>query len=63
MFIYLQRYECFSPVNLLRYKVISNLIAMVQSKFEKVPTSGDLFVFLNKRGEQMKLLFWDRNGF
>jgi transposase len=25
--------------------------------------SGDLFIFLNKRRDRIKLLVWDRNGF
>ena len=27
------------------------------------PLSGDLFVFLNARGNLVKALFWDRTGF
>ncbi len=27
------------------------------------PFSGHLFVFRNKRGNRIKLLFWDRSGF
>lgn len=26
-------------------------------------TSGDLFIFLNRRGTQVRILFWDRDGF
>jgi len=27
------------------------------------PTSGHLFVFRNRRGNQVKILFWDRTGY
>mgnify|MGYP003444660645 FL=1 len=27
------------------------------------PLSGELFVFINRRGTQMKVLYWDRTGF
>lgn len=27
------------------------------------PTSGHLFVFLNRRGTQIKILYWDRSGY
>lgn len=39
------------------------LSAMVQGAFGMEPTSGDLFIFLNRRGTQVRILFWDRDGF
>jgi transposase len=27
------------------------------------PTSGHLFVFRNRRGNQVRVLFWDRTGY
>ena len=27
------------------------------------PMSGHLFVFFNRRGDQVKVVFWDRNGY
>ena len=27
------------------------------------PLSGHLFVFRNRRGDQVRVLFWDRNGY
>jgi len=27
------------------------------------PTSGDVYVFINRRRDRMKLLVWDRSGF
>ncbi len=39
------------------------LTARVQSLLEQDPFSGHLFVFRNKRGDRVKILFWDRSGF
>lgn len=44
-------------------KSFHGLSALVESEFNQVPTSGDLFVFLSKRGNQVRLLYWDRDGF
>lgn len=39
------------------------LTARVQSLLKEDPFSGHLFVFRNKRGDRVKILFWDRSGF
>ena len=39
------------------------LSALVQGEFGRSPMSGDLFVFLNKRATQVRILFWDRDGY
>ena len=39
------------------------LSTMVQSGFGKSPLSGDLFIFLNRRATQIRILFWDRDGY
>lgn len=44
-------------------KSFRGLVAIVQSEFQMTPTNGNLFVFLSKRCNLIKLLFWDRNGF
>lgn len=44
-------------------KSFDGLAALVESDFSMQPTSGDLFVFLNKRKNQVRMLFWDRDGF
>jgi transposase len=36
---------------------------MVQEVLQQDPFSGHLFVFVNRRGDRMKILFWDRSGF
>ena len=42
---------------------ISGLIALSQQCFTTSPFSGHVFVFRNRRGNAVKLLFYQRNGF
>ena len=44
-------------------KSFDGLSTLVQGSFGLLPTSGDLFIFLNRRGTQVRILFWDRDGF
>ena len=44
-------------------KSIDSLSVLVQEVLQKDPFSGYLFVFCNKRGDKIKILYWDRNGF
>lgn len=41
----------------------SGLAALVREGLGQNPLSGDLFVFLNRRGTLLKALVWDRTGF
>ena len=36
---------------------------MVQQELGPDPLSGDLFVFRSKRGDRLKLLWWDEDGY
>jgi transposase len=38
-------------------------IAMVEQSLRHDPRSGHLFVVFNRRGDQMRILFWDRQGY
>jgi transposase len=49
------------PVDLR--KGFDSLSAIVQSTFGHDPLSGHLFVFYNRRGEQVRILFFDRTGY
>jgi transposase len=49
------------PVDLR--KGFDSLGAMVQSVWGHDPLSGYLFVFYNRRRDQVRILFWDRCGY
>jgi transposase len=36
---------------------------MVRQHLREDPLSGHLFVFRNRRGDRIKLLYWDEDGF
>ena len=49
------------PVDLR--KSIDGLALLTQTVIRQEPLSGHLFVFVNKVGHRVKILFWDRTGF
>lgn len=44
-------------------KSFDGLIGVVVSALSEVPTSGDMFVFINKRKTHMKVLYFERSGY
>jgi len=42
---------------------IHSLSGLVRNKLGFDPMSGDVFVFLGKRSDQIRILQWDRDGF
>lgn len=44
-------------------KSFDGLSAAVEQIIGQDPTSGHLFVFRNRRGDQIRVLFWDRTGY
>lgn len=49
------------PVDLRRS--FDGLAALAEEQFRTDPFSGHLFVFRNRRGDRIKVLYWDRTGF
>ena len=44
-------------------KGFDGLYGLVYTHLKEDPLSGDVYVFLNRRRDRMKLLFWDGTGF
>jgi transposase len=44
-------------------KGFDGLANLVQSVLQEDPLSGHLFVFRNRRGDRIKLLLWDSDGY
>jgi len=44
-------------------KSFDGLSAVVEGSFGRDVRSGDLFVFVNRRATQVRVLYWDRDGY
>jgi len=44
-------------------KSFHGLCTLISQEFKMNSLTGDLFVFCNKRGDKIKILYWDRTGF
>ena len=44
-------------------KSFDGLYALTRRQLGADPLSGDLYVFINRRATQIKVLYWDRTGF
>jgi transposase len=44
-------------------KGFDTLACLVQQELGQDPLSGDLFVFRSRRGDRLKLLYWDEDGY
>lgn len=44
-------------------KSLDGMSAVVTQELKKDVFSGQLFVFCNKRGDKVKIFYWDRNGY
>ncbi len=51
---------CLQPADMRRS--FDGLAAMVEDILEDNPLSGHLFVFRNRRGDRVKLLYWSGDG-
>lgn len=54
-------FVCCKPIDMR--KSFNGLFALVRSQFQHDPYSGSLFLFRSKRGNFIKLLWWDVDGF
>ena len=52
----------YTPVTDMR-KGVNGLSGIVRSEFAADPTDGSLFVFINRRRDRMKILYFDGGGF
>lgn len=52
---------CMTPVDMR--KSFDALFGIVQQEFRQDPLSGHLFLFVNRRRDRMKAIFWDDDGF
>lgn len=51
---------CSQPTDMR--KGFDGLSGLVRSFLKQEPTSGHLFVFRNRSGDKLKILYWDRDG-
>ena len=54
-------YLCTLPTDMR--KSFDSLAGLVQEHLGQDPLAGDLFVFRSKRGDRLKLLYFDNDGF
>jgi len=51
---------CLLPTDMR--KSFDSLMGLVEQQLGQDPLAGDLFVFRSKRGDRLKLLYWDNDG-
>jgi transposase len=44
-------------------KSFDGLVAVVENVLREDPLTGTMYVFVNRRGNYLKLVFWDRTGY
>ena len=57
-----QRYYLYRHPTDMR-KSFNGLSGLVRSELGGNPISGDVFIFVNRRRDRIKLLVWDRSGY
>lgn len=54
-------YLCLDPTDMR--KSFNTLAVLVREHLKGDPQSGTWFVFRGKRGDRLKILYWDRDGY
>lgn len=54
-------FVCCEPTDMRRS--FDGLALLVENALATSPLSGHLFVFRNRRGNRLKILWWDRDGY
>jgi len=54
-------YYCRTPINM--HKSFDGLPGAVKQYLDQDPSSGHLFVFFNRTGKMVKILYWDHDGY
>lgn len=44
-------------------KGMDGLSVLVRSQFAEDPLSGTMYVFFSRRGDRVRVLYWDRDGY
>ena len=44
-------------------KQINGLSSIVENEFKQDPISGSLFLFCGRDRKNLKIIYWDKNGF
>ncbi|MBF0182747.1 MAG: IS66 family insertion sequence element accessory protein TnpB [Magnetococcales bacterium] len=57
----LEVYVCLEPIDFR--KGINGLAALIEAGLGLSPFAAALYVFSNQRRNQVKILYWERNGF
>ena len=56
----LRIYLCARPTDMR--KSFDGLCALVRGVFQADPLDGSLFLFINRRGDRIKAMWWDNDG-
>ena len=54
-------WQCTQPTDMR--KSFDGLAALAKNQLQEDPVSGELFVFVNKKRNYLKLLYFDRSGY
>ena len=57
-----QRYHVYGPATDMR-KGFNGLSGLVRNVLGEDPLGGDVFIFINRRRNRMKILVWETGGF